>query len=239
MTAARAVLAAVAYHAATLVRSRRIVPPLALLLLLVLGVYAYSPDPVAGSTGTTSFLLFPIAAWLAVAIAASEGPAQRDATATALGGPLRAAAVRFAAGVALGAVGVAILVLGPVAMRAFDRPLTVGDVLMATWIDLAVLLAGLALGGLVAPPVLRRPGAAMALAVTVWAVGVPVDGLASDAPSAARPLLYSAAPHAYTAEALGGASAWPGMATLLAAGAAGLAFAAVGLAAAAVVQRWR
>jgi hypothetical protein len=239
MSGARVLLAAVAYHAATLVRSRRIVPPLAALLLVVLGVYAYSPDPVAGSTATTSFLLFPLAAWLAVAIAASEGPSQRDATATALGGPLRAAAARFAAGVALGGAGVAILVLGPVALRAFDRPLTAGDLLLATWIHLAALLAGLALGGLVAPPVLRRPGAAMALAVTVWVLGVPVDALAADAPSAARPLLYSAAPHAYAAEAIGGASAWPDAAALLAAGAAGLAFAAVGLAAAAVVQRWR
>ena len=239
MSAVGATLAAVRYHAATLVRSRRVVPPLAGLLLVVLGVYAYSPNPVAGSTATTSFLLFPLAAWLAVAIAASEQPAQRDATAVALGGPVRAAAARFAAGVALGAAGVAILILGPVALRAFDRPIGLDDLLTAAWIHLAALLAGLALGGVVAPPVLRRPGAAMALAVTVWALGIPVDGLASDAPSAARPLLYSAAPHAYAAEAIGGASAWPDAATLLAAGAAGLAFTAVGLAMAAAVQRWR
>jgi hypothetical protein len=216
-----------------------VVPPLAGLLLLVLGVFAYSPNPVAGSAATTSFLLFPLAAWLAVAIAASEQPAQRDATAVALGGPVRAAGARFAAGVALGAVGVAILLLGPVAAHAYDRPLTADDLLTAAWIHLAALLAGLALGGLVAPPVLRRPGAAMALAVTVWALGVPVDALASDVPSAARPLLYSAAPHAYAAEAVGGATAWPAAATLLAAGAAGLAFTAVGLAAAALLQRWR
>jgi len=141
--------------------------------------------------------------------------------------------------VALGAAGILILLLGPVALHAYDRPLTADDLLTSAWVHLAALLAGLALGGLVAPPVLRRPGAAMALAVTVWVLGVPVDALAADAPSAARPLLYSAAPHAYAAEAIGGASAWPDAAALLAAGAAGLAFAAVGLAAAAVVQRWR
>jgi hypothetical protein len=55
---------------------------------------------------TTAFLLFPLAAWLAVALAAAEAPSQRDATAATLGGPARAALARLAAGVAVGLVGV-------------------------------------------------------------------------------------------------------------------------------------
>lgn len=232
-------LAAAGYHAGALVRSRRVVGPLAGLLLMLLGVYAYRPNPVAGTVATTAFLLFPLAAWLAVALAATEAPSQRDATASTLGGPGRAALARLGAGVAVGLVGVGLLVVAPLLVDAYDRPVHAGDIAWAVLVHAGALLAGLTLGGLVAPPVLRRSAAAMALVAVVWALGVPVDAAAADAPAAARPLLHAASPVAYAADAIGGGTAWPGAGTLVATVAAALAFAGAVVALALAALRWR
>lgn len=149
------VLSAVRYYAFGCIASHRWFPP-ALAYGLALTV-TYAPGGPSLPTLTTgAAVLLPIAAWLTVSTVRFEDPSQAAVTAAALGGVGRARlSTLLAALLGSFALVVVSLVAAYLSNPADFDALAVGAGLL---MHLLTAAAGVALGSLCAPPVIRRPG---------------------------------------------------------------------------------
>lgn len=195
--------ALVRYQLALLARSHRWLPPL-LVYAAALAVGVQPGQAVLDSLGVAAAAVLPVAAWLVRVCTGVEPPAARACLAAA-GGPARAhlasLAAAFAAACALGATGVAVVVLISDAHgsdRAADTAVPVaaatGAGLLAT---LTCALLGTAVGALCNRPLLRSrawtvPATLAGAGAVLVAAGSPanaaVTGLVTGSRAAEVPL---------------------------------------------------
>ena len=194
--------ALVRYQLALLARSHRWLPPL-LVYAAALAVGVQPGQAVLDSLGVAAAAVLPVAAWLVRVCTGVEPPAARACLAAA-GGPARAhlasLAAAFAAACALGAAGVAVVVLISDAHgsdRAADTAVPVaatGAGLLAT---LTCALLGTAVGALCNRPLLRSrawtvPATLAGAGAVLVAAGSPanaaVTGLVTGSRAAEVPL---------------------------------------------------
>ncbi|HEX4222428.1 MAG TPA: hypothetical protein VHZ97_08725 [Pseudonocardiaceae bacterium] len=145
------------YLAADVLRSHRYFPPV-FLYLLVAGIFDARGD--AGSAlnayGASALVLYPLGAWLAVAVGNAEDDTQRHITATATGGWGRL----ITAVAILAAIGLIPLTLVSTIWPAITAAHHYGFVELAVGFaaQLACGLTGIAVGVLLGRPVLRKIG---------------------------------------------------------------------------------
>jgi hypothetical protein len=172
------VIPALRLHALAAARDRGVLPPVAALAFVLLGVFAYRPNDVATTWALTALLALPLTAWLCGAVLRGVPDAERDLVAAALGGVRTADAVTLALGALLAALVTAVLLAYPLAIGAFDRPVIARDLADAALAHLACALLGAQLARAVAPPlVTRRADAAVVVVVAVLAT-VAADAVA-------------------------------------------------------------
>jgi hypothetical protein len=172
----------VRYTYARCLISQRWMPPILLFALLVGFLYPSGVNTLGGSGAVGAVLLVPFAAWLAIAAINSEDGSQRGITAAAARGYRRARLGTLLAATSCGALLAAFslaiaLVRDPQvwAPAAFESG-RVGETLaLSALAQLAGVVFGVAIGGLVAKPVVRRAGFSWlaVAAVTVLALVVP------------------------------------------------------------------
>jgi hypothetical protein len=153
-------LALLRYLAADVLRSHRYFPPV-FLYLLVAGIFDARGD--AGSAlnayGASALVLYPLGAWLAVAVGNAEDDTQRHITATAAGGWTKV----------IGAVSIlSAAVLVPLALVSTIWPAITAahhyrftELSIGFAAQLACGLTGVAVGVLLGRPVLRKIGWSM------------------------------------------------------------------------------
>jgi hypothetical protein len=153
-------LALLRYLAADVLRSHRYFPPV-FLYLLVSGVFDARGD--AGSAlnayGASALVLYPLGAWLAVAVGNAEDDTQRHITATAAGGWGKV----IAAVAILAAIGLVPLILVSTIWPAITAAHHYGftELVVGFAAQLACGLTGIAVGVLLGRPVLRKIGWSM------------------------------------------------------------------------------
>ena len=147
-------------------------------------------------------LAAPVAAWLRIAVARAEP----DRSAVAAARRARRAR-RTPASAPLALLVVAVLLVYPLAIGAFDRPVVARDVIAAALAHTSCAVFGVALGRLAAPPVTERAatalllvlGATIASAALAGPLGIAAgpgkvaDALAAAAPGAIPAVLVAAA----------------------------------------------
>lgn len=157
------------YGLADFVASQRYLAP-ALTYLLIVVVYDTSGGGgLLGTYALTAGVLFPIGAWMTVAVMRTEDPTQRLVTLATVGSVTRVRLGKLLAALVatLGLAGVAVFL--PVAIP--HQGLTAGNVLAGIVAHILTALLGLALGGLCSPPVVRRTGYGL-LAITMVVVAL-------------------------------------------------------------------
>ena len=152
--------ALVRYLAADVLRSHRYFPPM-FLYLIIAGIFDARGD--AGSAlnayGASALVLYPVGAWLAVAVANAEDDTQRHITATAAGGWTKVVgAVSL-----LAAAGLVPLVLVSTIWPAITTAhrYSLAELAVGFAAQLACGWTGVAVGVLLARPVLRKIGWSM------------------------------------------------------------------------------
>lgn len=166
--------ASVRFALATSVGSQRWVAPVATFAAAVLVLYAQG-----GDVGTTIAMgvvvLFVVSAWLAASLAHGE-PADRIAVAAAtVGGVHRARLATVGAAVAWAQ---ALVVLSLLTSAMLSRGVTPLWLVAGVVAHETVVLAGVALGTVVAPPVLSRGGWSLAVVAAVGAAELAVPSAA-------------------------------------------------------------
>jgi hypothetical protein len=172
----------VRYTYARCLISQHWMPPILLFALLVGFLYPSGLNTLGGSGAVGAVLLVPFAAWLAIAAINSEDGSQRGITATTARGYRRARLGTLLAATSCGALLAAFsLAIALVrdhqvwAPAAFESGRVGETVILSALAHLAGVIFGVALGGLVAKPVVQRAGFTwLAVAgVTVLALVVP------------------------------------------------------------------
>ncbi|HEX3779084.1 MAG TPA: hypothetical protein VHX38_05425 [Pseudonocardiaceae bacterium] len=160
-------IALVKYLTADVLRSHRFFPPL-FLYLIISGVFDARGDagPALAAYGASALVLYPVGAWLAVAVANAEDSTQRGITVTAAG-----SWAKLTGAVAiLSALGVVLLVLVSTVWPALTtaRPYDFPEIAVGFAAQLACGWTGVAVGVLFARPLLRKIGwTALAVAIVV------------------------------------------------------------------------
>lgn len=146
----------VRYLGADLLRSQRFLLPVFLYILLLAPLFNGDPGPPPRLWTVTVLVLYPVSCWLAVTVANTEDPAQRQVTLAAAGGPGRVAAGVLATCLLADAALVAIAVGWPILSTgyAFPAPAVAAGVLA----HVAVAATGTAVGLLCARPVIHGVG---------------------------------------------------------------------------------
>jgi hypothetical protein len=177
------------YLLADAVRSQRVVLPVVLQVAVLAVLFGGDPGRLPEPWGASVLTLYPVAAWLALTVAHTEDPVQRDVTVAAAGGAGPVAAGTLLVALA-GDLGLAVLsVLWPVVVTPSPAPPSV--VLTGLLAHLAAGATGTAVGLLCARPWIRRAGRSLlvgavvviATAVQPWLppVGSTVQALADGA----------------------------------------------------------
>ena len=194
--------ALVRYTLADFARSQRYLAPLVAFVAGLAVLYSLRPNPVLSSYAGTAMLLYPLAAWWALALLGAEDETQREITATAGGGLTRLHLAKLASVVLL-VVGLALAaVLVPLLLGAFGRTPSPADLLTGLLAQLSCALPGAALGALLSGPVVRRQGYALVLLLLGLLLTVPLDRLRTSSASAARLLGHAVPPAVAVARAL-------------------------------------
>lgn len=155
--------ALIAYQVVDHARSQRWVAPALVHLCLLAIVYATDAGPAYPAFAATAALLLPVAAWLTIAVLATEDDLVRQVTAVAVGGQTRVqAGLLLTAATAVAALAAASVTWGAVANVGLGqwRACAVGLV-----VHLAFGAVGVGLGALLGRPLVRRPGLAVLLGV--------------------------------------------------------------------------
>lgn len=203
------------YQLALQLRSQRWLPPVLLFAMLIVAGW-FGGQQYGDSLGWCAAMLVPGVGWLTRTVLTGEPGAARAVVATAVG-PRRAQLAALGAALALGAV--LALVAGGFEWAMSSPPSGVADPPLAAIARdggaaiLVGLLAGVTLGALCAPPVLRRPasgvlalaaGSLVVLVAPLSPVNMAVrDAFTSSSPTAST--TFPAVPLAVTAIALAAA----------------------------------
>jgi hypothetical protein len=152
----RQLIGLVRYLGADLGRSQRFLLPVFLYLLLLAPLFNGDPGPPPELWIVTVLVLYPVSCWLAVTVANTEDPVQRQVTIAAAGGPGRVAAGVLVTCLLADAVLAAIAVCWPVLTTryAFPAPVIVAGALA----HVAAAATGTAVGLLCARPVVEGIG---------------------------------------------------------------------------------
>jgi hypothetical protein len=146
----------VRYLGSDLLRSQRFLLPVLLYVLLLAPLFGGDPGPPPQLWTVTAVVLYPVSCWLAVTVANTEDPVQRQVTVAAMGGPARVAfGVLVTCLLAdLGLVAIAVCWPMVTTPYAFPAQATVSGVLA----HVAVAATGTAVGLLCARPVMHGVG---------------------------------------------------------------------------------
>jgi hypothetical protein len=146
----------VRYFGADLLRSQRFLLPVFLYALLLAPVFNGDPGPPPELWILTVLVLYPVSCWLAVTVANTEDPTQRQVTIAAAGGPGRVAAGVLATCLLADIVLVALAVCWPVVTTRYAFPASV----IATGVlaHVAAATTGTAVGLMCARPVMHGIG---------------------------------------------------------------------------------
>jgi hypothetical protein len=165
-SAATRVAAATRWRLATTAVSLRLVPPALVLVVLLLGVLTQRRQAPGSVVATDAVLLFGLAVWIGLATAAALSPGHRAITQVTVG-LTPAFAGELLAGTVLVAATGAILVVWPVALRAFE-PQPGLSVLAGGYVAVcAAGLAGLAVAAVVDALGVRAPARVLLAAAMV------------------------------------------------------------------------
>jgi hypothetical protein len=146
----------VRYLTADLLRSQRFLLPVFLYLLLLAPLFNGDPGPPPELWIVTVLVLYPVSCWLAVTIANTEDPIQRQVTIAAAGGPARVAAGVLLTCLVADALLVAIAVFWPVLTTRYTfSPAVLVD---GAFAHVAAAATGTAVGLLCARPVIHGIG---------------------------------------------------------------------------------
>lgn len=160
----------VRYLFADAMRGQRGIAPL-LFFLVSASVLDVRSGPVLPNYGATAAVLLPVALWVTVLVSGSEDPVQAAITTVTAGGAARVLAARLLC---------AYLITVPLALIALAWPvilgngITAGTLLAGLVAHLVTALAGVALGALISPPVVRRPAWSVLLGLFVLLAEVAV-----------------------------------------------------------------
>jgi hypothetical protein len=146
----------VRYLGSDLLRSQRFLLPMLLYVGLLAPLLAGDPEPSPQLWTFTALVLCPVSCWLAVTVANTEDPVQRQVTIAAVGGPTRVAIGVLVTCLLADAVLVAIAMCWPLLSSSYAFP---GHAVMAGLLaHVAVAGTGTAAGLLCARPVLHGIG---------------------------------------------------------------------------------
>lgn len=146
----------VRYFGADLLRSQRFLLPVFLYVLVLAPLFNGDPGPPPQLWTVSAVVLYPVSCWLAVTVANTEDPVQRQVTIAAAGGPWRVAAGVLLTCLLADAVLVAIAVGWPVLATSYGFP--VPAVAAGVCAHVAVAATGTGVGLLCARPVTRGVG---------------------------------------------------------------------------------
>jgi hypothetical protein len=146
----------VRYLGSDLLRSQRFLLPVFLYVLFLATLFSDDPGPPPQMWTVTTVVLYPVSCWLAVTVANTEEPVQRQVTIAAAGGPTRVAFGVLLTCLLADLVLVAIAVCWPVLSTSHDFP---AQALAAGVLaHVAVAATGTAVGLLCARPVMHGVG---------------------------------------------------------------------------------
>ena len=146
----------VRYLTADLLRSQRFLLPVFLYVLLLAPLFNGDPGPPPELWIVTVLVLYPVSCWLAVTVANTEDPVQRQVTIAAAGGPGRVATGVLLTCLLADALLAAIAVCWPVLSTGYAFPAPV--ILAGTLAHLTAATTGTAIGLLCARPVIHGLG---------------------------------------------------------------------------------
>ncbi|MEJ3657178.1 hypothetical protein WEH80_29865 [Actinomycetes bacterium KLBMP 9759] len=184
------------YALSDLLRSQRFLVPCVLYAGLLAVLFGGDPGPPPGPWAASGLALYPVAAWLAVTVANTEDPVQRDVTTAAAGSPWRVVAGLLATCLVVDVVLVAMAIGWPMVLTRYDHPPHL--VAAGALAHLAAAVTGTAVGIACARPVIRGIGwTALAVAGIVVVTGIqnwlPPVGTAIKALDATSPVLLALA----------------------------------------------
>ena len=146
----------VRYFGADLLRSQRFLLPLVLFMALLTPLFNGDPGPPPQAWTITVLILYPVSCWLAVTVANTEDPVQRQVTIAAAGGPGRVAVGVLLTCLAADLVLIALAVTWPMASTGYAfPPSTIAAGVLA---HVAAAATGTAVGLLCARPVVHGIG---------------------------------------------------------------------------------
>lgn len=193
-------VASLRYFALVASRSRQVLAPLIAFGLVLLGVYAYRPNEVGETWALTALLAMPLCLWLVAAVLGGEPEPSRAAATAAMGGRRAAHRQHAVLTFAVATLATVVLVVYPLAIGAFDRPVLAGDIAAGAVAHLVTALLGGQLGTVTAPPVSSRQSAALVVGIVMLLISIVVE---RSAPVLGGPAAVSAALADSTAGAIG------------------------------------
>lgn len=146
-----------AYTLTDVGRSQRLVPPLLLLGAVVTVLYSGSPSSLLEEYAVTAVALYPIGAWIGLAVLNTEDDVQRDLTVVAAGGAARVATAKLLAAHLVVAVLAFVLVGLSIALGRATGPLRL-DPVIGLAAHLICGACGVAVGTPFCHPIVLRLG---------------------------------------------------------------------------------
>jgi hypothetical protein len=151
-----------------LVRSQRVLIPLAVQAIVLGVLFGGDPGPPPAPWAASALALYPIAAWLGIVVANAEDPIQRHVTVAAAGGAGRVAAGTLLLAVAGDVLLTALSVVWPAVVTSYPHPPEV--LLLGAGAHLACALTGTAVGLLCARPFVTKVGWSLLAALSIVVV---------------------------------------------------------------------
>jgi hypothetical protein len=154
------------------VSSRRVLAPTTLLIFLIVGVYAYRPNPVQGSFAVTAVMSAFFCAWLVAAVERELTPAAAAILAVLAGGAVAAWRGRVVLVVGLAFVVMILCLVWPTATGAFSRSPGIGDLASGALAHLTCGVFGGTLALLLGAPMRPATAFTVILAVLIASIAV-------------------------------------------------------------------
>lgn len=171
------------YLLASYTRSYRYFAPLAFIMISVMLIYSYRPNPIMSSYAVTSALLFIGSAWLGLNFFNHDQGRQSMLLIIHSGRPIRYYAAQFVTAALLSMVFSLFAVLYPVVFGMFDKPISLSEFALGLMGHVALALLGISISAFFQFGFIENQGRAAGLLIILMVISLAGQTLQQKIPS--------------------------------------------------------
>lgn len=183
-------IALIRYMLVSYTRSYRYFAPMAFIVISVMLIYSYRPNPIMSSYAVTSTLLFIGSAWLGLNYFNHDQGRQSMLLIIHSGKPIRYYAAQYITAALLSMIFSLFAVLYPIMLGMFDKPISLSEFALGYLGHVALALLGISLSAFFQFGFIENQGRAAGLLIILIVISIAGQTLEQKIPSAIGSIIY-------------------------------------------------